>query len=221
MLVSHLYNFIFTKTSKTAGTSVEVYFEPYCLHEQMRSDRSGHEMCVSEAGIIGQRGDGAFQKKWYNHMPARRIKHQLGHEAWDKYYKFTTIRNPFDKVVSAFHFEIKNAKKIIEHKHLLQVFFREWLMHGRLFNDRDRYVIDNEICLDYFIRYDQLQEGIEHVCNTLGLPFEPEKLPRMKANHRPRKRNYADYYEVDTLALVARHYSYEIRKFGFSIPELT
>ncbi len=220
MLVSHLYNFIFTKTSKTAGTSVEVYFEPYCLHEHIRSSREGNGMCVSDAGIIGQRGYQASRKKWYNHMSASKIRHQLGREAWNNYYKFTTIRNPFQKVVSAFHFEVKNAKKIIEHRQLLKFFFREWLMLGKLFNDRDRYIIDNEICLDYFIRYDQLHEGIEHVCDELGLPFEPERLPQLKSNHRPRKVDYAEYYELDTLALVAKHFSYEIRKFGFSIPEL-
>jgi hypothetical protein len=32
MLVSHLKKFIFTKTKKTAGTSVESVFEPYCMH---------------------------------------------------------------------------------------------------------------------------------------------------------------------------------------------
>jgi len=31
MLVSHRYRFIYTKTIKTGGTSVESYFEPYCM----------------------------------------------------------------------------------------------------------------------------------------------------------------------------------------------
>ena len=30
MLVSHARKFIYTKTLKTAGTSVEVFLEPYC-----------------------------------------------------------------------------------------------------------------------------------------------------------------------------------------------
>jgi hypothetical protein len=31
MLVSHQRKFIYTKTVKTAGSSVESYFEPYCI----------------------------------------------------------------------------------------------------------------------------------------------------------------------------------------------
>lgn len=33
MLISHRKRFIFTKTAKTAGTSVESYFEQYCMPE--------------------------------------------------------------------------------------------------------------------------------------------------------------------------------------------
>ena len=33
MLVSHQKKFIFTKTKKTEGTSVESFFEPYCVLE--------------------------------------------------------------------------------------------------------------------------------------------------------------------------------------------
>ena len=32
MLISHRKKFIFTKTKKTAGTSVESVFETYCIH---------------------------------------------------------------------------------------------------------------------------------------------------------------------------------------------
>jgi len=34
MLVSHLKKFIFIKSMKTASTSVEVYFERYCVADQ-------------------------------------------------------------------------------------------------------------------------------------------------------------------------------------------
>ncbi|KPA10844.1 hypothetical protein MHK_008953, partial [Candidatus Magnetomorum sp. HK-1] len=33
MLVSHRHKFIYTKTFKTAGTSVESYFEPFCMND--------------------------------------------------------------------------------------------------------------------------------------------------------------------------------------------
>ena len=34
MLVSHKSQFIFTKTARTAGISVEMLFEPFCLADE-------------------------------------------------------------------------------------------------------------------------------------------------------------------------------------------
>jgi hypothetical protein len=53
MLVSHQRKFIYTKTVKTAGSSVESYFEPYCISpEEYPLHRPG-ELHESEQGIIG------------------------------------------------------------------------------------------------------------------------------------------------------------------------
>ena len=107
MLVSHQYKFIYTKTMKTAGTSVEVYFEKYCCNP------AKYKMCHSRPeeetnfGIIGARGKTiSAESKWWNHMPAQQIKNQLGNDVWNNYFKFCVIRNPFDRLVSEFYFRI-------------------------------------------------------------------------------------------------------------------
>src|ERR1044071_3613051 len=108
MLVSHRKRFIYTKTGKTAGTSVEVYFEPWCVPAGAGWGAEGERAEeVSEAGIIGFRGGPKFRGpnvKWWNHMPAAEIKGYLGDEIWNSYFKFCVVRNPFDQMVSAFHF---------------------------------------------------------------------------------------------------------------------
>jgi len=53
MLVSHKEEIHYTKTLKTAGTSVEVYFEPYCMPEGEWSFGHARAEYVSQAGIIG------------------------------------------------------------------------------------------------------------------------------------------------------------------------
>ena len=42
MLISHRKQFIYTKTAKTAGTSVESYFEKYCMPEGKWQFSHGH-----------------------------------------------------------------------------------------------------------------------------------------------------------------------------------
>jgi hypothetical protein len=131
MLVSHGYRFIYTKTRKTAGTSVESYFEPFCMRDGECSQRHFREEYVSPAGIIGYRSTWSERRTrarhrglvdprdrtglsriqtveagaacWWNHMPAWLIREQLGDETWKGYFKFCVIRHPFEKAISAYY----------------------------------------------------------------------------------------------------------------------
>lgn len=69
MLVSHKKEFIYTKTVKTAGTSIEVYFEPYCLPEGEWELSNKRDVYEGGTGIIGYHEGGDIAgKKWYHHM---------------------------------------------------------------------------------------------------------------------------------------------------------
>jgi len=106
MLVSHRYKFIYTKTVKTAGTSVESYFEPYCMKEGEWSFAHSRDEYTSETGIIGYRGNQIPDDcVYYNHMPAQKIKNLLGEDIWNSYFKFCVVRNPFSKAASYYYFE--------------------------------------------------------------------------------------------------------------------
>src|SRR6185312_9079529 len=102
MLISHRYRFIYTKTNKTAGTSVEAYFERYCMPDGEWHPGHARDEYDSEAGVIGYRGENPKNKRWYNHMPAALIRQQVGETVWNDYYKFCVIRNPWEKAISGF-----------------------------------------------------------------------------------------------------------------------
>jgi hypothetical protein len=104
MLISHLYKFIYLKTVKTGGTSVEIYFEPYCVAPGTPAgDRHFREAESSQFGVIAPRGDPIPNDPiLHPHMSASRIREITGEALWNEYYKFSVVRNPFDKVVSQF-----------------------------------------------------------------------------------------------------------------------
>jgi hypothetical protein len=231
MLVSHLKRFIYTKTAKTAGTSIEVYFEPYCTPEGEWRFQHGHTEYESDSGIIGYRGKKNGEKKWFNHMPAAMIQRQLGQAIWEEYFKFCVVRNPFDKLVSAFHFAeaqksravagekwragVKNPADSV-HQLPIEERFRSWILQGAFPIDRGAYTIDGKICMDYFIRYEDIKNGVQHVCQVLEIPFEPERIPSLKAGFRPRGLSLRDYYSPETIQLVVERYAFEFDNFGYS-----
>ena len=102
MLVSHRKKFIYTKTVKTAGTSVESFFEALCMEEGKWSFSDRRNMHISESGIIGSRAAVLANCQWFNHMSAHAIKEKISPTIWDDYFKFTVIRNPFDKMLSGY-----------------------------------------------------------------------------------------------------------------------
>lgn len=236
MLISHRKKFIYTKTAKTAGTSVEVYFEPHCFPENEWSFSHGRDEYVGKSGIVGHRGQSRKGKTWFNHMSARQIRDQIGGAIWDEYFKFCVIRDPFDKMVSRFHFH-ENRKMKMRHSGISRIIsritslinmkksksiverFREYIEIG-VSVDSDKYLIGNSICVDYFIRFEDLKGGIKHVCNILGIPYEPEKLPTLKSGVRPERLRLEDYYDKRTIDLVYESYKWEIEHFGYTPPKI-
>ena len=225
MLVSHRYKFIYTKTAKTASTSVEEFFEPFCKHVGEEVIERPYE---STAGIIGLRMAYAKDQnaKWWNHMPAATIKEQLGQEVWDSYFKFCTIRNPFEKCVSVFEHLAKKRpvrrpalRSTLQRLHLSaeQRRFLNYL-EQRPPIDRNKYVIDGAFCLDDVIRYETLEADVARICTRLGVPFD-RPIPRRKTKFRRPEATVQRLFSLEARELVEELFAFELDYFGYSFPE--
>jgi hypothetical protein len=225
MLVSHRHQFIYTKTHKTAGTSVEGYFERFCLPPDqdfiIQHQRDAYE---SVHGIVGCRGMPAKnQAIWWNHMPALQIKQKLGDDIWNRYFKFCVVRNPYEIIISHFFFQSrKNSKPDHELFKLtpdeLRNRFRIWLETANLPNDCERYMIDGVICINDFIRYENLHADIERICHKLDIEYSPDLLPTFKAEFRPAHATADTLYTKETKEIVEKRYAFDLDYFGYGFP---
>jgi hypothetical protein len=220
LLLSHVHRFIYTKTVKTAGTSVEIYFENACLPPGHSIGRGHHtEQSVTPQGVIGYRGGDRSGRTWYNHMPANEIRALAGDATWNEYYKFCVVRNPFDKMVSLWWFI--NSKQEHQYHHndfaRIKTDFSRWCVgHAPDAIDRDKYLIDGQISMDFIIRYEFLFDGLESVCRQVGYPFQPELLGKFKSDSRLIKRPFGDYYDQPAIAAVESAFGWELDHFGYS-----
>jgi hypothetical protein len=223
MLVSHRHRFIYTKTVKTAGTSVEIYFEDACLPPDSDVIR-GHAIAesVTDAGIIGYRGVDPGESRYYNHMPASDVRALVGPEVWDSYFKFCVIRNPFDKLVSLWWVIVSSDPRypdIVGDFSTIRMEFSNWCSQSAARAvDRDKYLIEGQVAMDYFIRYESLVSDVEHVCDRVGFPFRPDHLSRYKSGLRASHLPFVEYYEPPAARAVRDVFGWELDYFDYTGP---
>jgi len=219
MLVSYPHKFIYVKTRKTAGSAVELVFEPFVRSPGGPPPGSAAPEFetaefVSSDGIVGARGKAMKAKTvYYDHMQAQNIRRKVGAGVWSRSFKFCTIRNPWDKTVSAFYFRRpatreKSAEKQID-------LFRRWLWNDdtRKNRDRDIYYIDGRPAMDDYIRYHRLEDDVARIADKLGLPVA--RLPQVHHETRNRELDYRAFYDDEAIERVADMYSSEIADFGW------
>ena len=219
MLISHKYKFIYTKTIKTAGTSVEAYFERFCMPEGEWAPSHYRTAYISDIGIIGERGMCLDQPEWWNHMPADLIKKKLGQTIWNQYFKFCVVRNPYERAISAFfHFKSTQRDGIDNLEGNDPEKFEKWLELVGPPIDRQCYLIDNKLSVDFVIFYERLHSDLQKVCTIIGVPWNQDELPKYKSEFKLYPVVASDFYSQKAKHLVEVAYDFELKLFGYSFP---
>ncbi len=219
MLVSYTHKFIFIKTTKTAGTSTEIFFERFCRPDIENIDHGSDER-VTEVGIVGFRGNQKalpVQPTFIGHMSAEEVKKLLDPAIWDSYLKFCNVRNPYDQVVSLFWHAMRLEKRDdigeASESEIVDT-FRDWVMQARHGN-RSRAItfIDGAFALDDVIRYERLEEDIRRICGLIGAEFD--QLGAYKTRIRKNKLPFHYYYDQTCADHVYKHYEVSFETFGY------
>jgi hypothetical protein len=92
-----------------------------------------------------------------DHRPATERRNEIGTSCWNKFYKFTIIRNPWDRALSMYLHERSQSS------------FKDWLLNTDL--DQERYYCDNNhVIVDDIYRYENLEQSLNLICEKSGWP---------------------------------------------------
>lgn len=231
MLISHPHRFIFIKTVKTAGTSVEAFLEPYCCPP-------GHVVqhwtptLLSDHGVVGRRWPQNDREDhgYYNHMPAAEIRERL--PAFADYTRITSVRDPYDRAVSHFHFihaflppmgqmPLEEAIALVQagQQQALQERFLAFLRQTT-YDEAQLLCIDGQLAVNRWIRYEALVPDLEQLVHDLQLPLQAsvaDQLPRFKQNRfgRPDIPPVDTYLSPDAVELINARSSLSFSTFGY------
>lgn len=204
MIASFSRSFVFIKTRKTAGTSLEIALAPHCAAQDIVTPiapederlRIAHGAVLarnyadpaSEAAFAGAvlRGDDRAARAvmaalgpaghFYNHMPALLVRAKVPAAFWAGAFKFAVERHPYEKAVSWAWFQLHRGRR--PPTDLAAVLADA----PRFIDDTPAYLIDGRLSVDRLLRYERLDTELGEVAARLGLP--PLNLPRAKGQIR-------------------------------------
>jgi hypothetical protein len=230
MIISHKHRFIFLKTSKTAGTSIEIALSQHCGPDDVITPISVEDEATrQELGFRGPQNDviplrryrprdwAKFIKfrqrlRFHNHAPASDVRRWVGAKVWNDYFVFCFERNPYDKAISRYYWSTRGLDGVVEINTFLRSFSRKKISNWHIYSINDKLVVD------FVGRYERLGQDLRYVWKKVGLPSEPT-LPRAKGGYRTDRRHYSELLDEEGHALIDEICGREIAEFGYKYEE--
>jgi hypothetical protein len=227
MILSHKHKFIFIKTAKTAGTSIEVFLSKHCgpsdVLTPIEPPVEGHQPrnyrgsinpipeILEQPGQIfsALRHSITSREKFYRHMPALEVWKRVSRDVWNSYFKFCVERNPWDKVLSHYHMHAVREGGSLS--------FDEYLARGRFPMNYFRYTdrSGRKIIVDRVLRYENLTAELREVFSQLNIPFAGTLGVTAKSEYRTDRRPYQQVFNDDQRRIVEKAFAKEIELHGY------
>lgn len=208
MLISNSHNFLFIHIFKTAGTSVRDVFLPYSrLIERLTFEFYLSKKLVGlYARLRKLENDGqAFMTGFHKHATAAEVREKMGAQQFDRYFTFCFVRNPYDHMVSLYHY-IKQSRGHYLHQEAVNRTFEDFLAYyiAQKPQRQSDFVFDVEgnALVKFIGRFEHLEEDTQTLCKQLGLP-----APKMsKKNTSNRAKKWGTYFQDESTKKLFQDY---------------
>ena len=199
-MISLQKRFLFVHIPKTAGNSIQSALRDYSEDQllALRKEQDGIER-------FGLRNPKYKIKK---HSTLREYHDVLGEKQFRNLYRFTCVRNPWDRMVS-YYFTPTLNPETWDRKKFRGIVSKAVSVADYLRLDEDE---KNPFAnVDYIMRFENLADDFRIVCGRLDIP--PGVLPQYNRSNRE---HYSKYYDDELRELVRARFAAEIERFGYT-----
>lgn len=165
----------------------------------------------------------------FMHIPPNNIQYE---KYWNDYFTFTFVRNPFDRLLSAYSFTVDSHnpksplnRDFIRYLRNKNISFKDFVLNVlpdeqwkniKRFKSIKEYFIgpdNNKFKYDHIGRFENLQEDYNKICCLLKIE-NPTNLPIINKSTN-RKDDYRNYYTDEMVEIVNDIYKWEINNFDY------
>lgn len=215
MIVSHKHKFIFVKTAKTAGTSVEIFLSSLCGAEDIVTPiKEADEQLRKEVGGVGP-GNCVMPSgaRAYNHMSLKELYDGFPERDLSDYFKFTIERNPAEKLISLYFWDYKGKRPGVSPDEYVKLPGKLDILKERGWN---LYTIDGEVAVDSVIDYGSLGPSLERILSGLGITGKVD-LVSAKSGLRKDLRPASEILSDESLRIIRERFQEEIALMGYQL----
>lgn len=225
MIISHSRKFIFIHIPKTAGLSITDALSKYNFNRNYMN-RMLALFKIYPRVYMESFKDERFHVR--RHLTAKMIKDQLNDlgrgDVFEKYFKFSFVRNPFAAMVSSYKYVMASSDPgHVSHK---SSDFINMRTKYNSFEDFLRFRVNefpisfysylyddsNGQCLvDFVGKVENLQEDFDKVCRSVDLPLM--ELRRVNATKLD---DFKVYYNAELASLLVDSYKKDFELMGYS-----
>jgi len=230
MIVSHARKFIFVKTRKTSGTSLEISLSHICGPKDIITPISFEDELIRlDMGArlpqnYGGRGEERYRAmikarklkllrakrrgRFYNHMRAEEIREAIGREAWDNYFKFSIERHPYEKVVSHIYFHARGKKDWDFDTELERVLKKGYYISYPIYSDGKTPIVD------FLVNYENLQESLAELSDKLDFDVAAH-YPQTKHKFRTERKPAHELLSDEAKSIIYQNCRVEFDALGY------
>lgn len=213
MLISHRHRFAFIHVPKTAGSSVAFALWPHADH----ADDYWANRWLDRIGIHVNHYAPYRRKKFRTHTSAAILQRQLPADVFADLFKFAFVRNPWDLLVSSYHYLLeqqghhrgRSARRLRSFAD-----YAAYEIHrGKMSQSAMLTGHDGRLLVDFLGRFESLASDFAFVCRRIGLEAS---LPRANTT---RHRDYRSYYDDRLAEAVGRFFAADAERFGYGFDD--
>lgn len=210
MLVSQTHSFAFVHVPKTAGSSVHTALARYTIPPKA----FWANRWLARVGIPVNRFAPWPNMRFRTHASAEVLRAWLPADVFAELFKFAFVRNPWDLLVSYWHY-IRRLPGHRRHREVAALpsfaAYVEYEIRRGEFSQAgmlcDR---DGQLLVDFVGRYESLDTDFAFICRRIGIEAT---LPRANAGVRG---DYREYYSPALVDRVAEAFAADVERFGYA-----